>query len=1130
MQKIGRVTLPNSSNVYYTIWYENGSDFERIDVIQDYNNYNSINTSTCDAAYYRKTKELYYRDEQLIKTIMRTRSNATIFKAAIVQDVKIENGVVYITRSKRNDDLGIYWEQVLKNGLLESEIYKTSEMQIEIFSVSKDKGLEMQPINISDYIAYNITTDKIGGDVSDADFYSLDYLLATYPVSHIENGDYRVVLSMEEFEEELSRFKNAPTKIKAVDLETTGTETGMYGNDVITGIVLSFEEDQGTFFPFRQERFSFNLPIECMRKLLDAVNNQPEDVVIVSYNGKFEIQGVWKESKHYIKYSEYAKKWDPECEAHGLDDTYLRIDADAMFASIIVNPVFKQKGAHTLKSEAYKADGRFYLELEHIFKDKSNIRFNVLPPEIVRYYACPDTSNTIKVYKRLLSLIPKDQLGVFDIENKMIYITAENEFYGMRTQKQLLVDLIENEEYKSNVLSDYFRQFHKTNGNINSPALRREIFYNKLRCPIEVRTKKGLPSTSNVALARIVELGAVKNYDKSKIPPNLLDLNGDVVVKGEDLVSNRFPSLVVLDKYAKSQKELGAYKRIQRTSLRDRVMFYMNQYGAATGRRTSDAHQYSDGMKKLIVGDSEDHHLWSADFKQVELRILPFLAGQKDLIELEKNPDVDIHRAVLSIITGKPMWSISAKERKKGKSTNFGVVYMMSAYGLAKKNAGPAYTQEDYEDALASINDFYNGLPYINRFTLDNERFVRENGYIKTAFGRRRDFKQILDPTYPENKKKSLIRAANNMPVQGFGADLLKLVELRLHNYIKKMGWDKKVDCDGVMLPMVRLMLSIHDEVLVSTHKSIPIAAVITMFKECMEIPIEGAPPFFAAPALVGCWYDGKLDAYECDLRFRDEIVDAWVNEGRELIHADTYLEDLDKFRARRLNSYMDTLIAKYKNPDEVAKHVNHDELTHTLISSFIKKGEKYDHTESIRVATERFMERREKELASGAEQSTISADFQESSALSTLNNMFGGILGEDFEEESEKGLQSFDELEEYVNFDENGEAIFDEDEDEDADDLSTLTEQSMFARGSVKRERAIYSLNQVFIDLNDLKLDDPRVSRIYKEMVRFYDPEGEFQVYYMIDGHVRSLDFYMKFNRAGVTELIESIVKEENT
>ena len=110
-----------------------------------------------------------------------------------------------------------------------------------------------------------------------------------YPLDHIENNDFEVITSLEQAEERLERFRVATTKIKAIDLETTGTEIGMYGQDIITGVVLSYSEVESTYYPFRQEKCEYNLPLSFLAEILKTVNEQPEDVLIVAHNGQFEI-------------------------------------------------------------------------------------------------------------------------------------------------------------------------------------------------------------------------------------------------------------------------------------------------------------------------------------------------------------------------------------------------------------------------------------------------------------------------------------------------------------------------------------------------------------------------------------------------------------------------------------------------------------------------------------------------------------------------------------------------------------------------------------------------------------------------------------------------------------------------
>lgn len=1097
MQKYGRVTFLNTNKTYVIVWYEDGLDFERIDVIEDLSEYNPIDTSNCIAAYYKKNKEMYYGEEDIIRGIHRVRSTASIFRAKQEQKLEIKDGKAYITQSKEDVNIGMAYKLVTVNGLVDSEYYKTPDAILEIVEVSKSKGTNIPPINIDMYNTFNVLSGVVETGSTEAEYYSLDYLMAKYPIAHINDNDFVVVSSMEEARERLERFRTAPTKLKSVDLETTGTETNIYGRDIITGVVLSYDENESTYYPFRQDKCEYNLPIQFLSEILNVVNNQPDDVLILAQNGKFEIQGVWKEEACYLKYSPYAEKYDADYLNNALKDVHLRIDRDTFILSTLVNPVM-QKGLHTLKSLVYKATGKFYLELNQIFKGE--IKFNVLPPEIIRIYACPDGPNTIKVYKYLMEQLPKSEQAIFELESKLIYLKACNEFYGMRTNKKLLLESIENEEYKFKTLGDMFRSIHKTNKNINSSDVRRDIFYNKLRCPVEVRTKTNKPSTSVIALQRIVDIGTLREYDKTNIPPPIRDLYGNVVVEGKELASNKFPSLVILNKYSKSMKELGALRRIQRKSIKDRVMFGINQTGAGSGRQTSDAHQYSDAMKALIVGDSEEHYLWSADFKQIELRVLAYLANQQNLIELERDQDIDIHRAILSIITGKPIWAITAKDRQKGKSVNFGVVYMMSEYGLAKKEAGPAYTKEDLVDAMKAINGFYNGLPDIKRFVKSNEEFVKKNGYIKTRMGRHRYFREILDPTLPEDRVASMVRAANNTPVQGFAADYMKMVEVNFYEYIAMKGWDKKVDCNGVMLPLVRVMLSIHDEVLVSSHKTIPIEELVIMFKECMEIEIKDAPPFFAAPALVNNWLDGKDDAFEINLPFRDKIIEEWKNNNKSILHPETYLQDLNEYRVGRLKEYMEELIAKHRTQEEVAKNVRHPELTHTLIAAYITKEDKLSHEESINEAVKRYMEKGDVDV-------------------DTIIERYAEVSKED---ENDR-LSSYEELEQYIPFDANGEAIIEED-DEEEDDLSTLKEYRPNNFDSVERMYSIYSLNDVIIDLSDFKVGED-AEAINQEIAKRSGKDKSYNVVYFIGGQLLRTDLKIDYIQDEIQTLIKKYV-----
>lgn len=1140
-------------------------------------------------------KVKYWGNSELVALVLRTVSEASSFQATIEQNVSIEDEKIRIIQNKEAEKLGLRWYTVMEFGLIVEEYYETKEAIVLFDSIYQKEGDTSLPINSPYYIDYGQISGKRIVDKTVGDHYTLEYLKAKYPLEHMDNYDFVVVTSMEQAVERLHKFRDADTKVKAVDLETTGLGWCMLGEDVLVGVVLSWNENESTYYPFRQQNFEYNLPISFLTEIVETINSQPEDVMIIGHNAKVEKQGIWKESKAYLKNSPYAFDWDEYCVQHAPDFLDLRIDGDSMLLSILLNPAFF-KGAHALKQLAAKYRGVYFLELADVFKNSKDIKFNVLPPEIVKYYACPDTANTIFIWNAMIKELPVDEKGILDLENRLIGMTAEMEFYGMRTRRDYLLSAISNEQYVVDMLADMFRKIHKTSANINSNDVRRDIFYNRLRAPVKVRTKTGAPSTSNVALKAIIDSGRIAVKDGKPVADDILDKNGNVVVKGKDLLSNKFPSLVILDAYAKHFKELGALKRIDRKSKQDRVQFSLNQAGAATGRATSDAHQYSDAMKKAILADTSEYNLWSSDFKQVELRILPFVAKQNDLIEIEKDMDVDVHRAIMSILSGKPVWAISAAERKKGKSTNFGVVYKMSAYGLAKRNKGPDYTEEDYIEALNAITDFYNGFPYIKAQMEKNEHDACTYGYLSTMFGRRRYCKELLDPALGNKRRSALIRAMNNFPVQGFGADLLKICQCYVMDYIHEKGWDQMVESEGRYLPLVRVMLPIHDELLVSSHKSIPPEEIITMFKVCMEIRIAGAPPFFSAPAMVKSWYDGKLDAYELDLHMRDEIVEAWEHGKKRILYTDTYdvemdwqqarafqkhcsalrkqiiqclcqefcsadkrseaslisetsaqdlksprilssdeqkerkalirdigkelfedgqhvqvmalmgadvpalvrhytqdnnkvlmferlmddsfdwyLECLSEYRGMRLKKYMDDLIAKYRTVDEVAAHVQHPELTHTLISIKIRSGEKFEHIDAIHEAVKRYME---------------DSDVQ--------------VVPENLKSEyvqDRQSIENFEDLEKFIEFDENGEIVVDDMVDEAADDEEDDMPVDEEPFKNFKRTYCTYMLSDVIIDLSDFDDLPVTAEEMNQSIARLCNPKEYYRIQYLRKG-----------------------------
>lgn len=934
MRKIG---MFSTHGIEYIVYHYTEGASERIDIMKDASRYNGFSTSDCEMSYLFNTVGYIYGNRELLKEYNRTKNEAATLRFPEKQSASMEvDGMHFIV--EKEDPKGYYkYKKELVNGKLSKELYVAEDSYIQFEEIKHVPYVASdKPINFEDYEEIAIVS-MAGVQQRTSSWYSYDELLAKYPqVSHVLEEDYVVVRSYEEAEERLKIWKESNIQLKSYDIESTDTDWGPVSQCRITGVFLGLGERWSTYFPFRQDNFKYNLPIEFLRLIFDTINSQPPspEVILLGHNVKFEIEGFYQEFREII-----------------------RCDIDTYLLAILANPKIG-KGTHTLKTLAAQVDKKFYLSLKDIFIGK--VQFNVLDEDTVKLYGCPDATSPAKIYPWLMEQIPKDEEFVIKLENKLPPIKAMNEFYGMRLLQDKLDNLLKIAEDDLEMLKNIFMKAHKTTRNINSPDVMRDIMYNQLRCPVKVYTNKGLPATSKSAIANAVKSG-VKGKDEERIPmADIMSSDGEhVLVKGKDLTDNRYHTLIIYQRYKLLQKEVGALRRLKSKSVAGFFKFYINQSGAGSNRQTSDAHQFDDTMKSCVVADSPHHQLVSCDWKQVELRILAGLAGQKDLMELEADPDVDIHRAILSLIQKKPMYMVSEEDRKAGKSVNFGVVYMMSAYGLAAKDYGVGYTKEHVRIEEQKITDFFNGLPMIKKFLKGNETFLKKNGYIKTAFNYYRYFPQLLDPQVDGKTVSSCIRQGNNTPVQGTGAQMLKIVECRVWDYIKKKGWDKEKDYDGMMLPMARMIVPIHDEILFSYDKSIPMEEIITMFKECMELEFDDMPPFFAAPAFINTWYDGKNSAFEVDIPFRDKIVEEY-RKGNYLLTGKDYLQTLQDYRMSEIKAYMEELIAKYKTVDEVAAHVTHDSLTHTIIETQIPNKDerkKLTHVERIHEAVRRYME-----------------------------------------------------------------------------------------------------------------------------------------------------------------------------
>ena len=921
----GRLTY---KGIDYGFTYDSEGTNERLDIYPDGSDYSPISTVGVDS-YIKTNMEAYTGNLNFLNTVL-----DILHKSYSTEESRVEeSNILVILKSKeqtRTETISMSTGRVQRIDI-EGDDFNLSAI-INTFAST----LNTTPTNINEYIV--IGSKKTLYDTSTGKIRTLEYMIAENPyLKVILKRDYVVVKSMDDFYSRFDEIVHNQEQFIGFDIETSGLGVNFMQNDELSGVIISNKIGKSTYYPFRQPKFKFNLDLKYLRMIKDTLDNQKDDVIILAHNQVMEQKGMYKEFH-----------------------SPMRINKDTMQLSIMVNPMFNAQNPHDLKSIEEEYDriqirDNFkdklnliqmesvlqqvrYAELKDIFQKKSDIDFKEVTEDIAQAYACSDGDGTIKAYKLLIDRLPKDELNLFDVESKVQVVKAINEFYGLRINVDKLVEYKNEVEERKNYLEELFHISVDDRRSITGKLALRDIIYRKLNAPVLVITKtEKTPAVNKTAISAILRKGAIQGTNDNIKP---IEYKGEVLIKAKDL-NNKYYPLVILQAFNLLEREYTTINRMLSLQVNGRIPFYCKAIGAASERQSSDAQQYGPRQKSVIIADSPDHNMWSCDYKQVELRILASEAGEKYIIEKANDPDSDLHRIIIAGIKGFEQYLITSEERSKAKSVNFGIVYMMGDVGLAKKIYDVTKpTEEQVTDARNRKTAFFNAYQKIKKFLLGNEEFILKNGYIKTKFGWYRYAKDILDSDIDEGKKASIIRQLNNTPIQGYGAALLKLVELRIQTWIHEKGWDKLVNCNGEMLPMVRMMLPIHDEILVSSHKSIPAEEILRMFKYCFEIDIKGACKYYAAPALVDNWGDGKDDAYEIPIKLRDKLVEDYEKTGVSKINKENWLQTLNEYRANEVLDWFNSLISESKDFNELWRKITHPNLTHVLISLELNKDE----------------------------------------------------------------------------------------------------------------------------------------------------------------------------------------------
>ncbi len=450
-----------------------------------------------------------------------------------------------------------------------------------------------------------------------------------------------------------------------------------------------------------------------------------------------------------------------------------------------------------------------------IGKGKKQISMADLTPEEVYLYACEDADITLRLYEILSKQLKKDELEEVanTVEFPLMEVLAEIEYHGVKLDTEMLEGFSKDLETDLKELEQQIYEKAGEEFNINSPQQLGTILFDKLGLPAGKKTKTGQYSTNESVLTKLAV--------KYEIPSLILEFRQ--LAKLKSTYVDALPSLI--------NEETG------------RIHTDFNQSVAATGRLSSSNPNLQNipirtkrgrEIRKAFIAD-EGYKILSADYSQVELRVIAHIAKDEAMIEAFRNGE-DIHaRTAKEIFHLDSLEDVTQDHRRKAKEVNFGIPYGLSAYGLAQ-NLGI-----ENSEGKEMIDEYFNRFPNILNYINDTKQFAKESGYVKTLVGRRRYVPDINSGNW--NVRGFAERVAINMPIQGTAADVIKLAMINIHNWLKEN--DKKS----------RMLLQVHDELVFEIHES-ELDEVPEKIRELMEQSFEMAVPLKVEAGIGNNWLE----------------------------------------------------------------------------------------------------------------------------------------------------------------------------------------------------------------------------------------------------------------------------------
>jgi DNA polymerase I len=587
------------------------------------------------------------------------------------------------------------------------------------------------------------------------------------------DADYETVLDMARLDAWIKMLEKA--KLVTFDTETTSLD---YMQAELVGLSFSVREGEACYIPVAHSD-------------PDAPQQLDRAAVLEALKPILEDPDKPKLGQHL--------KYDMNVLAN-YDVHVQGVAFDTMLESYVYNSVATR---HDMDSLAKAYLGYDTVKFEEIAgKGAKQLTFDQIPLEQAAPYAAEDADITLRLHDHLWPLLKKQKgpASVFtDIEIPLVPVLSRIERTGVRIDNRMLA---KQSKRMAKRMAELEKQAHEIAGrpfNMASPKQIGQIFFEELDLPVISKTPKGAPSTAESVLQELADQG-------HELPSLILQHRG--LAKLRSTYTDKLPTMINPDT--------------------GRVHTSYHQAVAATGRLSS-----SDPNLQNIPVRTEDGRrirqafvprdgavMVAADYSQIELRIMSHLSGDKALLKAFAEGQ-DIHRATAAEVFGVTPDNVSSDQRRSAKAINFGLIYGMSAFGLAKQLGVERGTAQEYIDL------YFDRYPGVRTFMGAIRAKAHEEGYVETVFGRRLYLPEINSRN--GQRRAAAERTAINAPMQGTAADIIKRAMIAVDGWIGK----KKPD--------VTMIMQVHDELVFeigeqSVDEVVP--EIVAMMENAAELSV----------------------------------------------------------------------------------------------------------------------------------------------------------------------------------------------------------------------------------------------------------------------------------------------------